>query len=201
MQRTSCSAGAGAKKAATNHDVVFVFIDYSKAFDPPSHDTLFDVIWRTGFPQHLIHLLKGFYVDNKAAIRWCSDRTQVFSKARVMRQGCIVSYASSRPTGNRWCENVETWTIEFVRGNKYMQNLRYVDDTVVIVNVEQQSTKRWKGTDSIYMWKDEVHDSWKSRGSESWMESRLTKWKSTCINTSAHGRAKIEIAQIMSRCA
>ena len=79
------------KLDATDQIACLMFVDYSKAFDTPSHVQLFNIMIDMGFPRHIVALLQGLYIDHTPVIRWNEQSTPPFSIGKGVRQGCIVS--------------------------------------------------------------------------------------------------------------
>lgn len=75
------------KLTAVDQKACFLFVDYCKAFDTPSHVQLFDVMLRMGFPPHLIALVQGLYMDHTAVVRWNGAPSKPFTIGKGVRQG------------------------------------------------------------------------------------------------------------------
>ena len=50
-------------------NIYFCFIDYAKAFDCVDHNKLWNILNKTGIPDHLTHLLKSLYTEQEATVR------------------------------------------------------------------------------------------------------------------------------------
>ena len=60
------------------HNLYMCFIDYQKAFEIVDHKTLWKTLPEMGFPQHLIHLIKELYSNQKATVRTAYGLTDFF---------------------------------------------------------------------------------------------------------------------------
>ena len=54
------------------------FIDYSKAFDCVSHNQMWEIMMKMGFPKHLIDLTCKLYEDQEPAERTANGDTEWF---------------------------------------------------------------------------------------------------------------------------
>ena len=50
-------------------NIVFCFIDYTKAFECVDHNKLWKILKEMGIPDHLTCLLRNLYVGQKATVR------------------------------------------------------------------------------------------------------------------------------------
>ena len=129
------------KIIAVEQEIFIMFIDYSKAFDSVSHCKLREAFLEMGFPKHLVVLLRSLYVNQRATIRWNGDHTQEFQIGRGARQGCILSphlFVTYTEKGIRDAE-VSKYGINV--GGKLISNLRYADDTALLVNSKDGITQ------------------------------------------------------------
>ena len=77
-----------------NKKLYLCIIDYSKAFDKVDHNVLWRNMSDTGFPQHIVLLLKTMYEEQKAAVRTSYGLTEWFGIGQGVRQGYISTEAS-----------------------------------------------------------------------------------------------------------
>jgi hypothetical protein len=109
------------------------FIDYSKAFDCVSHNEMWEVLHRMGFPKHIIDLMSQLYSHQESAVRTNGGNTEWFSIGRGLRQGCILSPSLF----NIYSEEIMREALEGFEGGvrfggMMINNLRYADDTTLI---------------------------------------------------------------------
>ena len=53
-------------------------MDYAKAFDCVDHNKLWNILNKTGIPDHLTHLLKSLYTEQEATVRTGHGTTDWF---------------------------------------------------------------------------------------------------------------------------
>ena len=71
-------------------NIYFCFIDYAKAFDCGSQQTV-ENSKEVGIPDHLTCLLRNLYAGQEATIRTGHGTTDWFQIGKGVRQGCILS--------------------------------------------------------------------------------------------------------------
>ena len=64
------------------------FIDFEKAFDSLHRNSLWKILRSYGIPQHLINLIKAFYVNFECTV---GDSEKSFPVKTGVRQGCVMS--------------------------------------------------------------------------------------------------------------
>eukprot|EP00794_Sanderia_malayensis_P019306 gene19306-21230_t len=109
------------------------FIDYRKALDTVSHNKLWQIMCKMGFPEHLVKLLQVLYQDQRATVRAGYGLTDWFSIEQGVRQGSILSpflfkiYSEAivreAPDGFEGSIKV---------GGRTVTNLRYADDVALL---------------------------------------------------------------------
>ena len=109
------------------------FIDYSKAFDCVSHNQMWEIMKKMGFPKHLIDLTCKLYEDQESAVRTANGDTEWFQIGRGLRQGCILSPSFF----NVYAEDIMREALEGVDsgvrfGGVNVNNLRYANDTTLL---------------------------------------------------------------------
>jgi len=109
------------------------FIDYSKAFDCVSHNEMWEVMQRMGFPKHIIDLVCKLYQHQVSAVRTSGGNTDWFNIGRGLRQGCILSPSLF----NMYSEEIMREALEGFEGGisfggMKISNLRYADDTTLV---------------------------------------------------------------------
>uniref|UniRef100_W5MW50 Reverse transcriptase domain-containing protein n=1 Tax=Lepisosteus oculatus TaxID=7918 RepID=W5MW50_LEPOC len=108
--------GRGTRDHITNlgwimKNIYICFIDYSKAFDCIEHDKLWKALQELGVPAHLIQLIRSFYKDQEATVRTQHGDTKWFKIEKESEIG----------------EKI---------GGRNINNLRYADDTTLLVETE-----------------------------------------------------------------
>ena len=128
------------KSKRVPEDIYFCFIDYAKSFDSVDHHTLWKILKEMGIPDHLICLLRKLYAGQEAIVRTGHGATDWFQIGKGVRQGCILSpclfnlYAEyiMRNTG------LEEAQARIKIPGRNTNNLRYVDDTTVMAESEEE---------------------------------------------------------------
>ena len=109
------------------------FIDYAKAFDSVGHNKLWKILQEMGIPDHL-------YAGQEAEVRTGRGKTDWFQIGKGVRQGCILSLClfnlyAEYIMRNAGLEEAQAG-IKISRRN--INNLRYADDTTLMVESEKE---------------------------------------------------------------
>ena len=118
----------------------FCFMDYAKAFDYVDHNKLWKILKEMGIPDHLTCLLRKLCTDQEATFRTGHRTTDCFQIGKGVRQGCILSPYLF----NLYAEYImiNTAPEEAQAENKitgrYINNLRYADDTTLMAESEEE---------------------------------------------------------------
>ena len=122
-------------KAREFQKIIYVcFIDYAKAFDCVDHNKLWIILQERGILAHLTCLLRNLYAGQEATVRTGHGTTNWFQIGKGVRQGCILSpwlfnlYAEYIMR-NAGLEETQAG-IKIAR--RYINNLRYADDTTLM---------------------------------------------------------------------
>ena len=134
------SAGSSKKAREFQKNIYFCFIDYTKAFDCVDHNKLWTILKEMGIPDHLTCLLRNLYADQEATVRTGHGTTDWFQIGKGVRQSCILSpclfnfYAEyiMRNTG------LEEAQAGIMIARRNINNLRYTDDTTLMVEREEE---------------------------------------------------------------
>ena len=59
-------------------NIYFCFIDYAKAFDCVDHNKLWEILKKTGIPEHLTCLLRNLYAGHETTVRTGHGTTDWF---------------------------------------------------------------------------------------------------------------------------
>ena len=109
------------------------FIDYTKAFDCVSHNEMWMIMTKMGFPKHLTDLVSKLYEDQESAVRTGVGNTEWFSIGRGLRQGCILSPSPFNVYSEDIMREALYGSEGGVRfGDERITDLRYADDTILI---------------------------------------------------------------------
>ena len=121
-------------------NIYFCFIDYAKAFDCVDHNTLWKILQEMGIPDHLTRLLRNLYASQEATVRTGHGTTDWFQIGEGVHQG----YMLSPCLFNLYVEYImrnaaleETQAGIKIAG-RYINNLRYADDTTLMAESEEE---------------------------------------------------------------
>ena len=121
-------------------NIYFCFTNYAKAFDCVDHKKLWKILQEMGIPDHLTCLLRNLYAGQEATVRTSHRTTDWFQIGKGVRQGCILSSCLFNLYAEYIIRNAgleETKAeIKIARGN--INNLRYADDTTLMVESEEK---------------------------------------------------------------
>ncbi|CAI9714781.1 Hypothetical predicted protein [Octopus vulgaris] len=111
------------------------FIDYSKAFDSIDHDNLWKCLEEMGTPLYLVQLIRSLYRNQEATVRTPYGDTDWFEIGKGTQQGCILSPAVFNIYAKKVKRNagLEDNSIGVKIGGRNINNLRYADDTTLLV--------------------------------------------------------------------
>ena len=121
-------------------NIYFCFIDYAKAFDCVDHNKLWKILQEMGIRDHLTCLLRNLYAGQEATVRTGHGTTDWFQTEKGISQGCVSSsclfnlYAECI-MGNARLDEAQA-QIRIARRN--INNLRYADDTTLMVESEEE---------------------------------------------------------------
>ena len=122
-------------------NIYFCFIDYAKAFDCVDHNILWKILKEMGISDHLTCLLRNLYADQEATVRIGHGTTDWFQIGKGGRQACILSPCLFNLYAEYIMRNAgleETQAgIKISRRN--INNLRYTDDTTLMVENKEES--------------------------------------------------------------
>ncbi|KAF7252796.1 Retrovirus-related Pol polyprotein from type-2 retrotransposable element R2DM, partial [Varanus komodoensis] len=127
--------------------IYFCFIDYAKAFDCVDQNKLWQVLKEMGVPDHLICLLRNLYAGQEATVRTGHVTTDWFKIEKGVRQGCILLPCLF----NLYAEHImrkvglDESPVGIKIGGRNINNLRYVDDTTLIAESEEELKSLLKG--------------------------------------------------------
>ena len=134
------TSGGSLKKQEPSRKILFLLIDYAKAFDCVDHSKLWEILKEMGIPDHLICLLRNIYAGQEVTVRTGHGTTDWFQIGKGVRQGCILSpclfnlYAEYIMRNARLKEAQAG--IKIARRN--INYLRYADDTTLIAESKEE---------------------------------------------------------------
>ena len=134
------SAGSWKKQESSRKTSIFCFIDYAKAFDCVDHNKLWKILKEMRIPDHLTCLLRNLYAGQEATFRTGHGTTDWFQIGKGVYQVCILSpclfnFCAEYIMRNAGLEEVQA-RIRIAGRN--INNLRYADDTTLMVESEQE---------------------------------------------------------------
>ena len=92
------------KKQEFQKNILFCFIDYSKAFDCVDHNKLWKILKEMGIPDHLICFLRKLYAGQEATVRTRQGTTDWLQIGKGVCQGCN-GKGNGNPLQNSFLEN------------------------------------------------------------------------------------------------
>ena len=114
-------------------NINFCFIDYAKAFDCVDHNKVWKIL-KDWIPDHLTCLLRNLYAGQEATVRIGHGTTDWFLIGKGVHQGCILSpclfklyveYIIRNPGQEEAQAGIKI-------AGRYIKNLRYADDTILM---------------------------------------------------------------------
>ncbi|GFO50505.1 retrovirus-related pol polyprotein from type-1 retrotransposable element r2 [Plakobranchus ocellatus] len=124
-------------------DVYLCFIDYTKAFDTVRHDEIISQLKQLNIDGKDLRIIKTMYWEQTAAMR-IENKTSTFQDIkRGVRQGCVLSLDLLSLYSEIIMRNLENHPGIKV-GGQNINNLRYVDDTVLIAENKEDLQKTSK---------------------------------------------------------
>ena len=124
-------------------NIYFCFVDYAKALDYVDHNKLWKILKEMEIPDHLICLLRNLYAGQEATVRTGHGTTDWFQIGKGVRQSCILlpclfNLYAEYIMRNSGLEEVQAG-IKIAGRN--INNLRYADDTTLMVESEEDLKK------------------------------------------------------------
>ena len=134
------SAGSWKKQESSRKNIYFSFIDYAIAFDCVDHNKLWKILKEMGIPDHLTCLLRNLYEGQEATVRAGHGTTDWFQIGKEVRQGyilspCLFNFYAEYIMRNAGLEEAKAG---IKIGGRNINNLRYVDDTTLTAESEEE---------------------------------------------------------------
>ena len=117
-------------------DVYLCFIDYTKAFDRVHHDEIIKELTKLKIDGKDLRIIKSMYWEQTAAMRVEGEISAFQKIKRGVRQGCVLSPDLFSLYSEIIMRNIEGQPGIRVGGHN-INNLRYADDTVLILENEK----------------------------------------------------------------
>ena len=119
-----------------------LFHDYAKAFDSVDHNKLWKVLQEMGIPDHLTCLLRNLYADQEVTVRIPYGTTDWFKVEKGVRLGCLLSPCLFNLHVEHIMRNAGLDELQagIKIGGRNISNLRYMDDTTLIVELNRHLT-------------------------------------------------------------
>ena len=121
-------------------NILFCYIDYSKAFDSVDHNKLWKILREMGIPDHLICLLINLYAGQEATVRTGHGTTDWFQIGKGVCQGCILSPCLFNLYPEYIMRNtgLEETQAGIKIAGRNINNLIYADDTTLMAESEDE---------------------------------------------------------------
>lgn len=111
------------------------FIDYEKAFDTVQHDKLMEILMSIGIDEKEIQCIKNLYWNQSARIQINGEFSDEIAISKGVRQGCILSPLLFNIYSEKiFRESVEGKRIGILINGKFINNVRYADDTTLLAS-------------------------------------------------------------------
>ena len=128
------------KEREVQKNIYFCFIDFAKAFDCVDQNKEWKILQEMGIPDHLTCLLRNLYAGQEVTVRTRHGTIDWFKIGKGVRQDCILSpclfnFYTEYIMWNAGLEEAQAG-IKIARRN--INNLRYADDTILIVEREDK---------------------------------------------------------------
>ena len=120
-------------------NIYFCFIDYAKAFDCVDHNKLWKILKEMGIPDHRTCLLRNLYSGQEATVRTGRGTTDWFQIGKGVCQSYILSPCLFNLCAEYIMRNagLEEAQAAIKSAGRNISNLRYADDTTVMVESEE----------------------------------------------------------------
>ena len=134
------SARSSKKQESFRKEIYFCFIDYAKAFDCVDRNKLWKILKEMGIPDHLTFSLRNLYAGQEATVRIGHGTTEWFQIGKGVCQGCILSPCLFNLYAEYIMRNagLEEAQAEIKIAGRNINNLRYADDTTLMVESEEE---------------------------------------------------------------
>ena len=118
------------------NDLYICFIDFSKAFDSVTQETLFDLLRKIDIDQRDFNFIHNLYYNQKAGVRVNGETSNLFEIQKGVRQGCVLSPDLFNLYSEDIFEHIKDLKGACINGEN-ITNIRYADDTAVLANSQE----------------------------------------------------------------
>ena len=121
-------------------NIYVYFIDYTKVFDCVDHDKLWKALKEMEIPDHLTCLLRNLYAGQEATVRTLYGTAEWFKIEKEVLQGCLLSPCLFNLYAEHIMRNARLDELQagIKIGGRNISNLRYVDDTTLVAEIEEE---------------------------------------------------------------
>lgn len=128
-----------------NIELFLCFVDFNKAFDSLEHSSIWEALEEAGVEKDYIDVIKELYKDNTARIK-LERKGKSFNIKRGVRQGDPLSPDLFNCVLENKMKKLQWEEKKFgIRINgKYLSNLRFADDVIIIAKSSEELTQQIK---------------------------------------------------------
>ena len=126
-------------------NIYFCFINYAKALDWVDHNKLWKILKEMGIQDHLTCLLRNLYAGQEATVKTGHGPTDWFQIGKGVHRGCILSPCLFNLYAEYIMRNagLEEAQAGIKIAGRYINNLRYADDTTLMEESEEEKIAFW----------------------------------------------------------
>ena len=123
-------------------NIYFCFINYAKALDCVDHNKLWEILKEMGIQDHLTCLLRNLCAGQEATVKTGHGPTDWFQIGKGVHRGCILSPCLFNLYAEYIMRNagLEEARAGIKIAGRYINNLRYADDTTLMEESEEEKT-------------------------------------------------------------
>ena len=135
-------------------NIYFYFIDYAKAFHCVDHNKLWKIVKEMGIPDHLTCLLGNLCAGQEATVRTGHGKTDWFQIRKGEHQGCMLLPCLFNLYAEYIMRNagLEEAQAGIKIAGRNINNLRYADDSTLMVESEEELKSFLMGTSLVVQW-------------------------------------------------
>ena len=120
-------------------NIYFCFTDYAKTFDCVDHNKLWKILQEMGIPDHLTCLPRNLYAGQEATVVTGHGTMNWFKIGKGVHQSCILSPCLFNLYAEYIMQNpgLDELHAGIKITSRHINNFRYADDTVLMVESEE----------------------------------------------------------------
>ena len=124
---------------------LFLLYWLCQSFDCVDHNKLWKILKEMGIPEHLTCLLRNLYAGQEATVRTGHGTTDWFQIGKGVCQGSILSpwLFNLHAEYIMWNAGLDEAQAGIKIARRNINNLRYADDTTLMVEVKRNSKASW----------------------------------------------------------